>query len=200
MTSEIQSRTIQIAGAPVHYLAGGEATALPVLFLHGARFSAQTWRETGTLAALAASGYYAVAVDLPGFGESEVSSLAPADWLSRLIETLGLDRPVLLAASMSGGFAFPYMLEGPGAVRALVAVAPVGIAQYQDRLTGFEAPVLAVWGEQDNVVPLEQARSLIDAVANARLVIVPNASHAPYMNDAKFFNDALLNFLANDIT
>ena len=200
MTSEIQSRTIEIAGVPVHYLAGGEAMALPVLFLHGARFSAQTWRETGTLAVLAANGYYAVAVDLPGFGESEVSSLAPADWLSRLIETLGLDRPVLLAASMSGGFAFPYMLEGPGAVRALVAVAPVGIAQYQDRLTGFEAPVLAVWGEQDNVVPLEQARSLIDAVANARLVIVPNASHAPYMNDAKFFNDALLNFLANDIT
>ena len=39
---------------------------LTVLLLHGMRFSSQTWTDLGTLHVLAALGYSAVAIDLPG--------------------------------------------------------------------------------------------------------------------------------------
>lgn len=37
-----------------------------VLFLHGQAFTSKTWEALGTLALLAAEGYRAVAIDLPG--------------------------------------------------------------------------------------------------------------------------------------
>ena len=44
----------------------GQPTAL---FLHGARFTSDDWATIGALDAVAASGYHAVALDLPGFGQ-----------------------------------------------------------------------------------------------------------------------------------
>lgn len=37
-----------------------------VLFLHGQAFTSETWEALGTLALLAAEGYRAIAIDLPG--------------------------------------------------------------------------------------------------------------------------------------
>ena len=42
------------------------APSLQVLLLHGMAFSSRNWEEIGTLSLLAALGYRAVAVDLPG--------------------------------------------------------------------------------------------------------------------------------------
>jgi len=54
----------------VHYrealpLSGGSADR-GVFFLHGMSFSSKTWHKIGTLQKVAAMGYRAVAVDLPG--------------------------------------------------------------------------------------------------------------------------------------
>ena len=46
--------------------AGAGERGLTVLLLHGMRFSSATWVELGTLHVLAALGYTAVAIDLPG--------------------------------------------------------------------------------------------------------------------------------------
>jgi len=39
---------------------------IPVLLLHGAHFTSEDWKRTKTLSLLAALGYKAIAVDLPG--------------------------------------------------------------------------------------------------------------------------------------
>ena len=48
---------------------------LTVLLLHGMRFSSQPWTDLGTLHVLAALGYSAVAIDLPGNTLQEEHSL-----------------------------------------------------------------------------------------------------------------------------
>lgn len=195
-TLQNQSHHVEIAGAAVHYLTQGLAGSRPVVLLHGAKFSSQTWKEIGTLATLAKAGYLAYAVDLPGFGKSAQARIPPETWLGDLLNTLQIEKPVVVSPSMSGRYAFPLVTGKPERVAGFVAVAPVAISVYRERLSQIQAPVLAVWGENDQTVPLEQADLLVRSVPRGRKVIIPGGCHAPYMSDPDAFHKALLDFLA----
>ncbi len=192
---DIVSLSTTVGQAKVHYLAAGPVDGLPVLLLHGGRFQAKTWQGTGTLRVLADKGFRVVAVDLPGFGESKRSDIGPDKWLALLIATLKLDKPVLVSPSMSGRYAWPLVTGQPNLIRGFVAVAPVGIKRVEDKLSLVTVPVLAIWGANDHVVPLAHADLLVKKIPGTRKVIVPNAGHALYMDDAKTFHKELIRFL-----
>jgi LmbE family N-acetylglucosaminyl deacetylase len=187
---ENQSRWIEVEGSRVHYLIEGDEKGRPVVLLHGARFQAETWKEIGTMKALAQAGYKVIAVDLPGYGKSSPSQGAARTWLRGLLDLLKVISP-----SMSGRYALPLVTEEPQRVSGLVAVAPVGIPTYKDQLHRITVPVLAVWGEHDDVIPQEQANLLVDSVKQGRKVIIPGGSHAAYMSDPAAFHRELLKFL-----
>jgi pimeloyl-ACP methyl ester carboxylesterase len=54
---EDQSRWVEIEGGKVHYLIEGDEQGRPVVLLHGANFTAATWKQIGTMKALAQAGY-----------------------------------------------------------------------------------------------------------------------------------------------
>jgi pimeloyl-ACP methyl ester carboxylesterase len=60
--------TVEAAGIPFHALGWGAADDTPVLLIHGVISSARTWWRVGP--AIAAAGFRAVAVDLPGHGKT----------------------------------------------------------------------------------------------------------------------------------
>jgi abhydrolase domain-containing protein 14 len=193
----VASQYVTIQQIRTHYLEAGGSGRPAVLFLHGASFSAQTWQDLGTLALLAGQGYRAVAVDLPGFGQSAPGNPdEPEAFLIEVIEQLALDRPVLVSPSMSGGYSLPLVARHPEKLRGFVAVAPVRISHYEPELAGNQLPTLALWGSDDRIVPLEQAERLVRALPKARLVVLEKAGHACYLQATAEFHQHLTQFAA----
>lgn len=194
MTSP-QSQTICIHNAAIHYLEAGNPTAPAVLLLHGASFSAQTWQDLGTLTLLANQGYRAVAVDLPGYGQSQRVGGPPEAFLLDLMQQLALGCPVLVSPSMSGRYSLPLLAHHAERLRGFVPIAPVGIRRFSPKLQGRSLPTLALWGSNDRIVPPHQACLLLQGWPNANIVILPNVGHACYMQATDEFHHHLLKFL-----
>ena len=191
-----ENLSLQFDGGRVHGLTSGPISGSAVVLLHGASFSSATWRDIGTIEALTAARYWVYAVDLPGYGGTEQSATAPARWLETLLDKLSIERPVIVSPSMSGRFSLPFLISHPDRAAGFVAVAPVGIQHHRDKLDQIKCPVLATWGERDAIIPLDHAKLLTAAVPKGRVVVIPNAGHAPYMNDAPAFHREVLAFLA----
>ncbi len=188
-----ESRRIEVLGGRIHCLCAGDGPDT-IVFLHGKSFSAATWQQIGTPEAMVSAHYRVFCIDLPGSGQSTAGSGAPEALLKPVLEALGIEAAVLVAPSFSGWFAFPFMIACPDRIRGFVGVAPRGITTYRQNLHRIQAPVLALWGENDDVVPFENADTLVSTVANGRKVIIPGGSHAPYLSDPARFHRELLDF------
>lgn len=115
----------------------------PLLFVHGLSGCWQNWLEQ--LPAFAAT-HRVIAVDLPGFGASElpvreISMAGYARFLDELLEALGVAEPVAVVGNSMGGFvAAELALALPQRVERLVLVAAAGVSG--DRVN--RAPALTV--------------------------------------------------------
>lgn len=193
---EVQELTAELEGHPIRGLVAGPEGGRPVLLLHGAKFSSSTWEKLGTLESLAGAGYRVLAIDVPGFGRSPSWDVDPEVLLANLLPVLGLQKPVVVAPSMSGRVAFPLILQHPERVAGFVAIAPAASKHYAPLLAGSAVPTLVVWGERDRVLPVAQAETLAASFDDATVVILPAARHPAYLDQSERFHKALLKFLA----
>jgi abhydrolase domain-containing protein 14 len=194
-----RSQSLTIQGKKIHFLEQGGELAPLVLLLHGARYSSEDWRKNGTLDVIAKAKFRAVAVDLPGHGQSDASEIEPLRFTAALL-TLLTERPaVIIAPSMSGRFALKILTDRSAFLAGFVALAPVGTAEHlanMKRLSSFrKLPVLMFWGENDQVVPTSEARAMAEALSGSRLVLAPGAGHAAYFERKDDFHRELKSFL-----
>ncbi len=131
LPSGVTSRKIHTHRLETHILEHGAKDGVPVLLIHGNVSSSRFFDE---LLAAMPSHFYAIALDLRGFGESESKPIDArrglCDWaddIRALVEALGLgDKKVhLLGWSMGGGIAMQYAISHATQVASLTLSAPV---------------------------------------------------------------------------
>lgn len=194
------SRMLPIDDMEVHVVQRGLPAAnapLTVLFLHGASYTSRTWADRGVLDRVVDAGFRAVAVDLPGFGDSPATDRDPAAVLAALVTAVAPPgRVVVVSPSMSGRFSLALLAQpDPPALAGFVAVAPVGIDSFRRTADAPALPSLLVWGENDDVIPRSQADVLAAQLPGSRLELIPGAGHAPYDDEPDAFADVLIPFL-----
>jgi pimeloyl-ACP methyl ester carboxylesterase len=84
----------------------------------------------------------------------------------------------------------------PGFMPALEALLDYS---YRDLLERIEVPVLIVWGENDMLVPAEDAEEYERLIgANARREVFPDTGHLPMVERPSRFNELLAGFIAEE--
>ncbi len=194
LSEAIEEGWIEFEGGRLKSLALGPADGTTVLLLHGGRFSSETWRELGTLEALADARLRAVAIDLPGFGGSAPGDLERADVLPRVVQALGVEKVVIVSPSMSGTFSLPFVLDQPASVLGFVPVAPAGLDRHRERLGEISVPTLIFWGSDDAVFPLAEGQALSKSIVGSRLSVFEGAAHPCYLDQPDRFHAELIAF------
>jgi 2-hydroxy-6-oxonona-2,4-dienedioate hydrolase len=66
-----------------------------------------------------------------------------------------------------------------------------------DRLSKIFVPTLFIWGENDNLIPIQYFGDY-RRVPNSKIVIIKECGHAPYVEKPVEFNKAVLDFLIRE--
>jgi pimeloyl-ACP methyl ester carboxylesterase len=121
-------RWVQVAGAPVNVIDIGEGD--PIVFIHGLSGAWVNWLEN--IPHFACS-HRVVAMDLPGFGHSpmprdQISISGYGRIVDELLDTLGIDRAVIVGNSMGGFIGAEVALQFSTRVDKLVLVSAAGLS------------------------------------------------------------------------
>jgi pimeloyl-ACP methyl ester carboxylesterase len=68
----------------------------------------------------------------------------------------------------------------------------------REHLRQIKVPLLAVYGEKDNLVDPAQAKLLEDTASNIRSITLPESRHFPMLDEASKFHRLLRDFLVTD--
>ena len=159
---------IEIDGRKVNYVDFGSGEGPPVVFVHGLGGAWQNWLEN---IPRLAQERRVLALDLPGFGHSEmplreISISGYAKTVEKLCDSLDLGEVVLVGNSMGGFVAAEVAIQFPQRVERLVLVSAAGITS-----TNLYRRPVQTWGRVAAAVATYGA-------ANSRAVVArPGIRH-----------------------
>jgi pimeloyl-ACP methyl ester carboxylesterase len=88
------------------------------------------------------------------------------------------------------------VMSGAGKPAFIDALDALTDYDFRDRLDDVQVPVLLIWGEDDNLVPVKDADEFERLIPNARKVILDDTGHVPMLERPSTFNDLVVEFLA----
>ncbi len=124
-----RSSFVDVGGVRAHVREEGPADGVPVLLIHGSNASLHVWVDVARDLARTAR---VISVDLPGHGltgawpRDEYTIEAYADFVEVLIDTLRLDRVVIVGHSMGGAVAWTFAATRPNRTLQLVLIDSTG--------------------------------------------------------------------------
>ena len=66
-----------------------------------------------------------------------------------------------------------------------------------NRLNDLKAPLMTIWGEQDQIIPVSHAQALREILPDSLVYTIPECGHWPQMEHAERFNGLLIQFLGD---
>src|SRR5205807_2067943 len=159
-------RSTEIDGRRVQYVDLGSGGGRPIVFVHGLAGNWQNWLEN---IPTFAQERRVVALDLPGFGQSEmprekISISGYGRTVEALCQQLDLGEVVLVGNSMGGFVSAETAIQFPERVERLVLVSAAGITSSNLR----REPVM-VWGRAAMMAGSRGAAEKHMAIARPRL-------------------------------
>lgn len=192
---KLQEKSITVSENSLYCLQNNAGSKKDIVLLHGASFSAQTWQDLGTLDILVDKGYRVHALDMPGYGKSAQASVSSVSLLQEIIEQEGMDKPVIVGPSLGSEYSLRLYFDSPEKLGGMVLVGTVRIEKYRDRIPNIDVPCLLVWGDQDNLAPLENAYFLDREIRDSKLLVLEQAGHPCYLDQPERWHRELLGFL-----
>lgn len=179
----------------------GPSKKSTVLFLHGDGFNSAIWINIGTFQILADFGYRAVAVDLPGQGNSNDVKIPYSQddilsYMRKLLFILQPKMPVLVAPSKSGKYAMPVLMKYPHLLSGFVAISPSATSDYF--ITDYKkltVPLLVMFGEYDDSMLKASSLDNFFYVPDRKIYMIRNTTHSCYVDHPPTFHKLLLQFL-----
>lgn len=151
---------------------------------------------------LAAAGYYVVAVDMPGWGESSSTSEGPmhpetaqAALLAIMDELDNEEAAAILGKSWGGNVALQLALNHPERVQKLILTAPA-FSDF-DRLPDLQQPLLLAWSRDDQVIPYDITTKYTSVLPLVQLISYETGGHSAAPNNAADFAPIAIDFLAS---
>jgi pimeloyl-ACP methyl ester carboxylesterase len=89
------------------------------------------------------------------------------------------------------------MIQGAGKDGFLPALEALLDYDFRDRLPEISCPTLVIWGEEDMLVPVKDAREFERLIDAARCVVLEDTGHVPMLERPGAFNECLLEFMAD---
>lgn len=171
----------------------------PVLLLHGAKFSSAVWDKTNTVQKIVDAGFHVYTVDLPGYGRSEgkVDAGLREVFLKGLINKLNLTKPFIVAPSMSGSFAVPYVRDFPKTVSGFMPIAATSLKMIPAATwnkIGNDTWIMYVYGEKDVDIGVPGAK-FFKGAPNVDIFEMKQGTHPCYLDKPQQFNTKLLKWL-----
>ncbi|XP_069822691.1 putative protein-lysine deacylase ABHD14B isoform X2 [Dendropsophus ebraccatus] len=203
--AKIQEGYITVSGQKLFYreaVPAQNSSKPPVLLLHGIRFSSKTWQDLGTLHKVATAGHRAVAIDLPGLGNSSdakapspLGEPAPPSFIKDVLDTLNMVPAAIISPSLSGMYSLPFVLSNPQNVAAYVPVAPICTDKFKaEDYSRVQFPALIVYGDGDEQLG-EVSLLNLKNLSNSQVFCMKGAGHACYLDDPDTWHHRLLEFL-----
>ena len=187
----------------VGYCVEGTAEQTLVL-LHGLNGHSGTW--TRTIDALK-NEWTVIAPSLPPFfGDfADIPLAGYTATVEHILQQEHVSNAVLVGNSMGGWISMNCALRNPTLPRAIVLEDTAG-AGYGNRfedaspyaavIRGLSIPVLIVWGEHDDVIPLSYGQRLNIELPRSILHVIAGAGHVPHRDAPEEFSALVLQFLA----
>jgi pimeloyl-ACP methyl ester carboxylesterase len=175
-----------------------------IIFLHGKSFRASTWTSINAGKRMNEIGLNFIAVDYPGWGESEENSIFypptrkytnSATFIKLLSKELNLRKFSLLGASFSGPFVISFASRNPESINKIVLAGPVWSEDLSTDSSLITSPTLICYGENDTVISVDSFIKYKNAIKESTLKMVKGAGHALYLDEPDVFFSILVDHL-----
>ena len=220
---EASGDVADLGDGQTYYEWRGPSRGPVVVCVHGLSTPSYVWAPLAV--ALALKGFRVLTYDLYGRGLSDrpagvQDSAFFLRQLKELLENQQISSHVtLMGYSMGGAIATAYAARHPALVDKLVLLAPAGLGHRLSPFLEFcrrvpvlgdaairlfgslvhrtGLPMLAVWGEDDAIIPLSALGRLTQLNRHVRQVSLPGAGHSLPFTHPRQIMDALSDFLSD---